>query len=77
MIIRASGLSFLKKEPTHEFDERHSELEQRGLKVISLQGEGADGETMPLAEIDPFTILASGWRSYSSKEGTCTLARLA
>lgn len=36
-----------------------SEMEQQGLKVISLQDEGADGQTIPLAEIDPFTFLAS------------------
>ena len=35
------------------------EMEQQGLKVISLQDEGADGETIPLTEIDPFTFLAS------------------
>jgi 5-methylcytosine-specific restriction protein B len=35
------------------------EMEQQGLKVISLQDEGADGQTTPLAEIDPFTFLAS------------------
>lgn len=35
------------------------EMDQQGLKVISLQDEGADGETIPLAEIDPFTFLAA------------------
>lgn len=35
------------------------EMEQQGLKVISLHDKGADGQTIPLAEIDPFTFLAS------------------
>jgi len=35
------------------------EMEHQGLKVISLQDEAADGENIPLAEIDPFTFLAS------------------
>jgi len=35
------------------------EMEQQGLKVISLQDKGADGHAIPLAEIDPFTFLAS------------------
>jgi 5-methylcytosine-specific restriction enzyme B len=35
------------------------DMEQQGLKVISLEDEGADGLTIPLAEIDPFTFLAS------------------
>jgi len=40
---------------------------QQGLKVISLQDEGADGETIPLAEIDPFTFLASFNRGVTDK----------
>ncbi len=35
------------------------EMEQQGLKVISLHDKDADGQTIPLAEIDPFTFLAS------------------
>jgi 5-methylcytosine-specific restriction protein B len=35
------------------------DMEQQGLKVISLQDEGADGQNIPLAEIDPFTFMAS------------------
>jgi len=35
------------------------EMEQQGLKVISLQDEGANGQTIPLAEIDPFSFLAT------------------
>lgn len=35
------------------------EMEQQGLKVISLDDKGADGQTIPLAEIDPFTFLAT------------------
>lgn len=35
------------------------EMEQQGLKVISLQDEGADGQNIPLAEIDPFSFLAT------------------
>ncbi len=34
-------------------------MEQLGLKVISLQDEDAEGKKFPLAEIDPFTFLAS------------------
>jgi 5-methylcytosine-specific restriction protein B len=34
-------------------------MEQQGLNVIKLQDEGAGGQTIPLAEIDPFTFLAS------------------
>ena len=43
------------------------EMEQRGLKVISLQDEGADGQNMPLAEMDPFTFLASFNRGITEK----------
>jgi 5-methylcytosine-specific restriction protein B len=43
------------------------EMEQRGLKVISLQDEGADGQKIPLAEIDPFTFLASFNRGVTEK----------
>ncbi|MEI6972839.1 MAG: hypothetical protein WCL44_15145 [bacterium] len=43
------------------------EMEQQGLKVISLQDEGADGQTIPLAEIDPFTFLASFNRRVTDK----------
>ena len=43
------------------------EMEQKGLKVISLQDEGADGQTIPLAEIDPFTFLASFNRGVTEK----------
>jgi MoxR-like ATPase len=49
-----------------EYQERQSELltilremEQQGLKVISLKDEGADGKPLPLTEIDPFSFLAS------------------
>ncbi len=35
------------------------EMEQQGLTVISLQDKGADGKHTRLAEIDPFTFLAS------------------
>ena len=35
------------------------EMDQQGLNVIYLQDKGADGQTIPLAEIDPFTFLAS------------------
>jgi 5-methylcytosine-specific restriction protein B len=35
------------------------QMEQQGLKVVSLEDKGADGQTIPLAEIDPFTFLAS------------------
>jgi hypothetical protein len=44
-----------------------SEMEQQGLKVISLQDKGADGKTTPLAEIDPFTFLASFNRGVTDK----------
>jgi 5-methylcytosine-specific restriction enzyme B len=43
------------------------EMEQQGLKVISLQDKGADGQTIPLAEIDPFTFLASFNRGVTDK----------
>jgi 5-methylcytosine-specific restriction protein B len=43
------------------------EMEQQGLKVISLQDEGADGQIIPLAEIDPFTFLASFNRGVTDK----------
>jgi len=35
------------------------EMDQQGLNVISLHDKGADGQAIPLAEIDPFTFLAS------------------
>lgn len=35
------------------------EMKQKGLKVIKLQDEGAKGQSIPLAEIDPFTFLAT------------------
>lgn len=35
------------------------EMDQQGLNVINLQDKGADGQAIPLAEIDPFTFLAS------------------
>ena len=35
------------------------EMEQQGLKVISLQDEEWDGQSVPLAEIDPFSFLAT------------------
>lgn len=34
-------------------------MNHQGLKVISLQDKGADGQAIPLAEFDPFTFLAS------------------
>lgn len=43
------------------------EMEQQGLKVISLQDQGADGHSIPLAEIDPFTFLASFNRGVTDK----------
>ncbi|HOC00915.1 MAG TPA: AAA family ATPase [Verrucomicrobiota bacterium] len=42
-------------------------MEQQGLKVISLQDEGADGQTIPLAEIDPFSFLATFNRGVTDK----------
>jgi MoxR-like ATPase len=35
------------------------EMEQQGFKVIGLEDEDADGKAIPLAEIDPFTFMAS------------------
>lgn len=35
------------------------EMDQQGLNVINLLDKGADGQAIPLAEIDPFTFLAS------------------
>ncbi len=35
------------------------EMEQQGLKVISLEDKDTDGRTIPLAEIDPFSFLAT------------------
>ena len=35
------------------------EMAEKGLTVISLKDKDADGQTIPLAEIDPFTFLAS------------------
>jgi MoxR-like ATPase len=43
------------------------EMEQQGLKVVSLQDEGSDGLTIPLTEIDPFTFLASFNRGVTDK----------
>jgi len=43
------------------------DMEQEGLKVISLQDRGADGKIIPLAEIDPFTFLASFNRGITEK----------
>jgi 5-methylcytosine-specific restriction protein B len=43
------------------------QMEQQGLKVISLQDKGADGQNIPLAEIDPFTFLASFNRGVTDK----------
>jgi 5-methylcytosine-specific restriction protein B len=43
------------------------EMEQQGLKVISLQDEGANGQAIPLAEIDPFSFLASFNRGVTDK----------
>lgn len=43
------------------------EMEQQGLKVISLQDEGADGQTIPLTEIDPFAFLATFNRGVTDK----------
>jgi hypothetical protein len=43
------------------------EMEQQGLKVISLQDEGANGQTIPLAEIAPFTFLATFNRGVTDK----------
>lgn len=34
-------------------------MEQSGLKVINLEDTGRDGKKLPLAELDPFTFLAS------------------
>lgn len=34
-------------------------MEQRGLKVMSLEDKDTDGRTIPLAEIDPFSFLAT------------------
>src|SRR2546427_11176984 len=35
------------------------DMEQQGLTVIKLQDEEADGQKIPLEEIDPFPFLAS------------------
>lgn len=43
------------------------EMEQQGLKVISLQDKQADGKAVPLAEIDPFTFLATFNRQISDE----------
>ena len=43
------------------------EMERQGLTVISLQDEGAGGQTFPLAEIDPLTFLASFNRGVTDK----------
>jgi len=43
------------------------EMEQQGLKVISLQDENADGQTIPLSEIDPFSFLATFNRGLTDK----------
>ncbi len=44
-----------------------SEMEQQGLKVISLQDEDEQGKTIPLSEIDPVTFLASFNRGQTDK----------
>jgi 5-methylcytosine-specific restriction protein B len=43
------------------------EMEQQGLKVISVQDEGADGQSIQLAEIDPFSFLATFNRGVTEK----------
>lgn len=43
------------------------EMERQGLKVISLEDQAADGQTIPLAEIDPFTFLATFNRGVTDK----------
>jgi 5-methylcytosine-specific restriction protein B len=41
------------------------DMEQQGLKVISLQDKDTQGQAIPMAEIDPFTFLASFNRGVS------------
>ena len=43
------------------------EMEQQGLKVISLQDKGMDGQAIPLAAIDPFSFLATFNRGITDK----------
>src|SRR6266496_1567220 len=43
------------------------DMQQQGLKVIRLQDEGAGGQNIRLAEIDPFTFLASFNRGVTEK----------
>jgi 5-methylcytosine-specific restriction protein B len=43
------------------------DMEQKGLKVVKLQDEAANGEKIPLAEIDPFTFLANFNRSITDQ----------
>lgn len=43
------------------------EMEQQGLKVISLQDQGEGGQVIPLAEIDPFSFLATFNRGVTEK----------
>jgi 5-methylcytosine-specific restriction protein B len=43
------------------------QMEQQGLRVISLQDKGANGQNIPLEEIDPFTFLASFNRGVTDK----------
>jgi hypothetical protein len=45
-------------------------MQQQGLKVISLQDKGADGQNIPLAEVDPFTFLASFNRGVTDENRT-------
>ena len=45
------------------------EMEQKGLKVINLQDKGAKGQTIPFAQIDPFTFLASFVTVHVSRSG--------
>lgn len=66
-----------------KFEERQSELlsllsELRadGLKVILLTDRDADGNEMPLAEIDPFTFFASFNRHNSLTGRQAILARI-
>ncbi len=43
------------------------EMESQGLKVIGLQDKDAEGKPIPLAEIDPFTFLATFNRGVANK----------
>lgn len=44
------------------------DMEQQGLNVISLQDKDTQGQAMPMAEIDPFTFLASFNRGVSPEK---------